>query len=28
VKVLSGNLKPDMQVVNARTGATEKLGRR
>ena len=27
VKVLSGNLKPDMQVVNARTGATEKLGR-
>ena len=27
VKVLSGNLKPDMQVVNSRTGATEKLGR-
>mgnify|MGYP003378320447 FL=1 len=27
VKVLSGNLKPDMQVVNARTGVTEKLGR-
>ena len=27
LKVLSGNLKPDMQVVNARTGETEKLGR-
>ena len=27
VKVLSGNLKPDMPIVNARTGATEKLGR-
>ena len=27
VKVLSGNLKPDMQMVNSRTGATEKLGR-
>ena len=27
MKVLSGNLKPDMPIVNARTGATEKLGR-
>mgnify|MGYP000665313570 CR=1 FL=1 len=27
VKVISGNLKPDMQLVNSRTGATEKLGR-
>ena len=27
VKVLSGSLKPDMAVVNARTGETEKLGR-
>ena len=27
VKVLSGNLKPDMQVVDSRTGTTEKLGR-
>ena len=27
LKVLSGNLKPDMQIVNARTGETEKLGR-
>ena len=23
VKVISGNLKPDMQLVNSRTGATE-----
>ncbi len=27
VKVLSGSIKPDMPMVNARTGATEKLGR-
>ena len=27
VKVMSGNIKPDMQMINARTGATEKLGR-
>ena len=27
VKVLSGSIKPDMAVVNARTGETEKLGR-
>lgn len=27
VKVLSGSLKPDMPIVNARTGETEKLGR-
>ncbi len=27
VKVLSGHLNPDMQLVNATTGATEKLGR-
>ena len=27
VKVLSGSIKPDMSVVNARTGETEKLGR-
>ncbi len=27
LKVLSGSLKPDMPVVNARTGETEKLGR-
>ncbi len=27
VKVLSGSLKPDMPMVNARTGETEKLGR-
>ena len=27
MKVISGNLKPDMQLVNSRTGATEKLGR-
>ena len=27
VKVLSGSLTPDMQVVNSRTGETEKLGR-
>ena len=27
VKVISGNIKPDMQMVDARTGATEKLGR-
>ncbi len=27
VKVLSGSLKPDMPLVNARTGAAEKLGR-
>jgi elongation factor G len=27
VKVLSGSIKPDMQMVNSRTGSTEKLGR-
>ena len=27
VKVISGNLKPDMQLVDSRTGATEKVGR-
>ena len=27
VKVLSGSIKPDMQMVDSRTGATEKLGR-
>ena len=27
IKVISGNVKPDMQLVNARTGSTEKLGR-
>ncbi len=27
VKVLSGAITPDMSMVNARTGATEKLGR-
>ncbi|WP_186566508.1 elongation factor G [Lawsonibacter celer] len=27
VKVISGNLKPDMQMVNSRTGAVEKIGR-
>ena len=27
VKVLSGSIKPDMPMVNARTGETEKLGR-
>ena len=27
VKVLSGSIKPDMPLVNSRTGATEKLGR-